>query len=846
MYLRIVLAFLLLVGLAGVAQSSEPFIGWFTGYPAIDVGMGELPKSGATCIDSIGGGFSSVTAEGKYDFSGLDKQIGYAETHGLTTALICEVNPFFTPAWLQAKIKAAGEYGRTASGSEGVMPSAFSPILNREQEELIRRSVEYVKQRDTKRVVTHYHPGAEWWFPINDRYSPLAITRFRDWLKRRYVPIGRLNSSWQSKYASFDAVQPPKIEFQSGETGTSDLGSVLSVDAGSQQCSWSTGSASDPKSVAGPTTFPAVTPGKVYEFSAWIRGKDLLGAGGYLELAWVGSSGGAPVIINLSKAVKGTGDWRRISMTAKAPDGSARAWLLLVANGTGTAWFDDVDFREKGTHVNLAPNPTLESGGSAPATWTFQNWSGGKSAVTEWTKDGRNAGRALRITVPVKDTGPAGYGNIRAAVHDWCTFWNEAAAQYIDGLAAIYKRLDPSRKTATYLSMSFAYPAEWDFTQQCAIAPDELAMHGKHVDVVGMQICSADGDPYRVTACLDLVRKYNKEMWAVDLVDFTSGVRIGVDRMEKVTQSAVQHGAKGIIYCAWHIPWVLDYSFHPTYSMPDLNRMLTDARTGVKLVDGMRAAPKVALVQPIMPVSPADPKGMKNDFRSFMGWYKILESTHQTFDVVTLREIEEGSVDLSTYRWLLVPDCAHIPAGSFARLSSYSRKGGTIVTSSRFADCDEGGRPFSRTQRLRCKAERLPDYGLLYTGGELIRDTHAGNTPPLFLWRKDTPALTKVRDAAMSKLTSLLRRKGITPSITITGEGIRCVEYAAPGRRTDYLVNLADVPQRSACISWTATARRVEVYADMRRVECPVMRRGGKTEVLLPEFRVSCVVRSDR
>ena len=138
-----------------------------------------------------------------------------------------------------------------------------------------------------------------------------------------------------------------------------------------------------------------------------------------------------------------------------------------------------------------------------------------------------------------------GYRNVDAAVYDWSVFWNETAADYINRMARLVNDCDSTRKTVTYLTFSFAYPAEWDYTQYYAIAPDEVAMRGRDVDVFGLQVCSADGDPYRVTACLDLVRKYGKPVWAVDLVDFTSGVQIGYPTLDRVTHSAIQHGNAG-------------------------------------------------------------------------------------------------------------------------------------------------------------------------------------------------------------------------------------------------------------------------------------------------------------
>ena len=108
--------------------------------------------------------------------------------------------------------------------------------------------------------------------------------------------------------------------------------------------------------------------------------------------------------------------------------------------------------------------------------------------------------------------------------------------------------------------------------------------------------------------------------------------------------------------------------------------MLSDARTAVQLMQGMQVHAEVALVQPILPASPADDKLFKNDYRSFVGWYKVLERLHQTVDVVTLREIDVGQVPLNQYAWILVPDCAYLTEAAWQRLADYVKAGGRLVT----------------------------------------------------------------------------------------------------------------------------------------------------------------------
>ena len=224
-----------------------------------------------------------------------------------------------------------------------------------------------------------------------------------------------------------------------------------------------------------------------------------------------GAKGGPPVAIDDGQPVRGTCDWQQISVTARAPNNAGRAWILLKVIASGTATFDDVEFREANASTNLAPNGDFETGGDTPAGWSFQNWGGGNNAQAQYVKtEGHSGPACVRIVAPRAADVARPFQNLNAAVYDWSIYWYEAAADYINSLAQLTKRLDPSRPTVTYLTMSWAFPSEWDETQRSAIAPDEVAMRGKDIDIFGMQLCAADGDPYRVTACLDLMRKYRE------------------------------------------------------------------------------------------------------------------------------------------------------------------------------------------------------------------------------------------------------------------------------------------------------------------------------------------------
>jgi hypothetical protein len=374
--------------------------------------------------------------------------------------------------------------------------------------------------------------------------------------------------------------------------------------------------------------------------------------------------------------------------------------------------------------------------------------------------------------------------------------------------------------------------------QRSAIAPDVVGMRGKHIDAFGMQLCSADRDPYRVTASLDMMRKYGKPLWAVDLVDFTSGVHIGPKAMDQITQATIQHGAAGIIYCAWHIPTVLDYSYHPYHSTADHARMIGRAMKGIEAMAGMKVKPHGALIMPMLPATPDDANGVRNDWRSFAGWYMLLERMHYTVDVVTLRELDAGA-DLMQYPWIVVPDCRDISGAALRSLRAYQAGGGRLIAMGRFAERDDRGRLRPATVQVR----RATDLGRMYAG-DPVRDTHAGNTPPLFLWKTDTSAAKTALRWARERMRARLGE----PPLAGMPDSVRSVRWAGPGREALYLVNHGAGPARNVRVRFpNVRSGSVRVFADLapaRPISVRRLARGG--EVRLPAFEVSCVIVTTR
>ena len=75
-------------------------------------------------------------------------------------------------------------------------------------EERLAEAEEYVRQ-----VVSRYakSPALDTWMLMNEpgqppSPDPLAVARFRDWLKAKYGSVDRLNAAWLTSFASFDAI----------------------------------------------------------------------------------------------------------------------------------------------------------------------------------------------------------------------------------------------------------------------------------------------------------------------------------------------------------------------------------------------------------------------------------------------------------------------------------------------------------------------------------------------------------------------------------------------------------------------------------------------------------------
>lgn len=427
-----------------------------------------------------------------------------------------------------------------------------------------------------------------------------------------------------------------------------------------------------------------------------------------------------------------------------------------------------------------------------------------------------------------------------AAVADWSSYWADTAAATVNALAQRVKRLDPTRRTISFLSFSFGRTAEWDYTEWCGTELERVARSSPAIDILGMQLVASDGDPYRITAGLDLARKHGKPMWDLDLLDFARGVSIGPAAMRQATLEAVQHGARGLIYCCW--TGARDFNFYPDWPMADVRAMVDEGRLALGMTEGYRPVPDAALVMPYLP-RPAGPwQPHPNNPLSFMGLYKLLQSMQVPVDVVSYADLEANPRLLDRYRWAALPDAAWMPEAAVNALRRFSGRRGYLMAAGRLPEVLETGRPLAPP--LRADAN-VRDLGARYAG-PLVRDNSAGDTPPMFTWGPDTPDRDATREQARRAIGRFMREEGIRPTVEVSegGEGVRCMPMTGKQGDLLFLVRAAGGAAAPMKLQWR-TGRRGGLVAicDGREQPATVVREGEGCTVAVPPFARYCIVK---
>jgi hypothetical protein len=688
-------------------------------------------------------------AEGKWDFTMLDCQMEWAHQTGMRLVYLMEAGPAHAAGvrWLVDRLKAKGETMASPDGTRTNDPCYQSQTYRFYLSRFLRKTIGYLKSHRYASVIEGYNNGCEWWHILSYAYAEPDKAGFRDWLRQKYRTLETLNSTWGTRWASWTDVVPPVLY----PTGVADLpqGMFLPASAACDVC-WCTAEENHVR----------VTPGQKLTFELRYTARLVAGTVG-MEVAWLTADDPRPFRIDSSPSQTGNSSGI-IRFTLTVPERASRAWLLMKLRGVGKVTFHTIHvLNERGE--NLAPNPMLNP---AQGGWHFVMWSAAQPKYVSHSWQGTGiASLAYRPDVQLE-------GNPRyplAVLDDWFQYRFDSFARFIDWMAAECRAADPTRPVISYLTFAFANAFEWDYVQQMAIAVDVWAQNARNQQVLGMQINSAEGDFDSLTAVLDMVRRFGKPLWAIDLLDFTKGIYLAEAALTRTSLSVLQHGGThtGIMYYCWY--GTPDYNYSEL-GVSALSRMIGRVKETAARLEGFQPACEVALVLPRMPLYPFLPQPA-NDWADFMGWYKLLVRMGICPDIYTLHALE--SANLTGYKAIVVPDCAYISQGALQALHKAVRAGVKLLCSGRFGVYDSTGR--------KLQARLLPTPACRFkepVGKQILGQTYrlkdkGGDTPPRLICRPgspnfDLPQVDRVIDALKQAGVSVLTRPtGATASLTL-------------------------------------------------------------------------------
>lgn len=232
--------------------------------------------------------------------------------------------------------------------------------------------------------------------------------------------------------------------------------------------------------------------------------------------------------------------------------------------------------------------PTGAARGETEEDWVFE---GTREASESFARAGEEV--VLEINAPAS-TAP--YGNSSVAHTDWIQFSFESMADWLNRCARYIKERDTSRKVASYVGWIFGMHSMWDGVQE-EQRFDISLVNTPDIDINGFQLAIAGDDYTYATFNIDLARKYGKEMWGTDLVDFPYGLFSGFNPIYRASLACVQRGLDGFFYYNWHGTYDYSYSEHMTDAQ--IRRMVTSVKEGVETLEGYKLQTGVAQFLPI-------------------------------------------------------------------------------------------------------------------------------------------------------------------------------------------------------------------------------------------------------
>ena len=731
----------LLILLSSVCLAADNCVGFIWHYPFEDTYTADLEGLGATVMNSRIPWAVVEPREGEYDFSCLDKQLALARSWGFRLILIIEFNPVCKPGWLYEKVRAAGETTAGCFGQPGqdYVPSPNSAIYRQAQERLVRALTGYLSEKDRQHTVVGYEAGVEWWHNMACRYGAPDLALFRGWLEKKYGTAQALNAAWGTDYGSIAEAQAPPLDL----SGDNKAGIVYSP-------------CKDARNIAWYNSAPYPYSGDMLEFSAETENKDVSGSGSFLTIAWFKEGSLVPIAAADSAHFTDRDGKKVLSVKSRRPDNAIGFSVYMLLVGCGEARFDSISIRGDGEKIDLPDDMMVFD----PRTKTPD--ARGEHSGTSWAIK-TDPAQAERVSP------------VRAC--DFQEFWQELSAGYLNSLAAMVKKYDKSRFLMSFLTMAFAYYGEWDYNTNAGFLPDKVFRAGDSLDVLGMQLVGAEGDPYRIAAGMDLARKYNKPLCNIDLIDFNGGGLVSMDKVKQMLHTSVMHGAEHIMFCNYE--GYDENAYRPYYTPEEIRSLLSETKIALEAVKGYKPRPRAAILDPYLTPFPGLDDAASADPRSLMGWYKLLEDRQIETDVVTFGELDYMS--LGNYDALILPQAPRIPDKAFEVLSRYE---GLLLCVKGAGIYDQYGvrRPAALSSPGMVETE---DYGLEFAKGA-ERRKRAGDTPPML----QIGALSEASALAVHRGLRVL--DGLQPDRIKTSRAGRVMRlYDKDGRLLIYAVNMS-------------------------------------------------------
>ncbi len=662
--------------------------------------------------------------------------------------------------WRQAKTAEAGENLVDFAGNERAISSLFSPIFRRSVLNYVQQLTEWVRENDTDHRIAGYLDGAEWFMPGTVDYSPLAFEAFRDWLEERYGHLDSLNATWGAEFGSWDDVEPPR-GFLLGD----DYIGLRTAGFAPLEVTWAS------------PRFP-IDGGERYRIAGTVLQEGVPEGLAALHLVCYDANGNRIAYYGDGQfiwvdAPDGVAQHREL--ITETPPNAVEAAFMMRLIGPGFAAFSELECapwpygesllppnREMDAWELINPGWRPESGPEIQSlSWDEARElpAGDETAAPGGgiTLDDTTGAPTFHLAAP---SGPIPYEHSALAWDDWITFCYVAMADWLNECAEFIKEQDPDRSVLSYLGSVFGMHCIPDFNMYWQRTDISLA-NSPAIDVNGIQMCIAGDDVTYATHLVDLARKYDKPIYATDLIDFPFGLYSGFEAIYRGTLAAVQHGMDGVFWYTWresvgdfhHIDYSLEYSYSVMLTQEEQTRLIRDTKKAIAAFDGYDLNTPIALIMPVMAQSIAMPTGYGGDLINRGGWYHLLLDAGYIPDVYTPYELEHhGAACLDDYDLVIVPDTYMLSRKAYAALEAVAARGGHILADGAPPAVDLQGEPLGDTmpdvspKALRNMVRDLPTiveqaqadsweghlFGRAYWGPVRRWRVH-GNTPPPFM-----------------------------------------------------------------------------------------------------------------